>query len=154
MLVAKREVYSYHEDNHVKETKKNNHNRKSNFSLKLKLFGIALLTLFVCLGVLIRYAQMTQIKMEVTKLDKEISELSKHKTDISLELEKIKESGWIEKEAESRLGMVYPTNEQVVFVSVNLNNEIDNNIAKEEKTVELGIFKLFTSAVNKLANMF
>lgn len=154
MLVAKREVFSYNEENYLRETKKNKHIRKNNFSLKLKAFGIALLTLFVCLGVLIRYAQMTQIKMEVSKLDKEISELSKHKIDISLELEKIKESGWIEGEAEKRLGMVYPTNEQIVYVSVNVNDNIDNNAIEENKTEKLGILKLFSSAVSKLSNKF
>lgn len=155
MLVAKREVYSYHEENYSREAKKVKPSRKSNFFLKLKAFGIALLTLFVCLGILIRYTQMTQIKMEVSKLDKEISELNKYKTDISLELERIKESGWVEEEAEKRLGMVYPTNEQIVYVSVNVNeNNIENKAIEEHKTGKLDVFKLFSSAVSKLTNKF
>lgn len=155
MLVAKREVFSYNEENYVRQTKKLKPCRKSNFSLKLKAFGIALLTLFICLGVLFRYAQMTQIKMEVSKLDKEINELSKHKTDISLELERIKESGWIEGEAESKLGMVYPAKDQIVYISVNMNdNNIGINTIEEDKSEKLGILKLFSSAVSKLSNKF
>lgn len=147
-------MYSYHEENYIKETKKVKPIRKNNFSLKLKAFGIALLTLFICLGILIRYAQMTQIKMEVSKLDKEISELSKHKIDISLELERIKESGWIEREAETRLGMMYPTNNQIVYVSVDDNYIDKDNIIEEEEPGNLAFLKLFSNVVGKISNKF
>ncbi len=155
MLVAKREVYSYREDNNIETTSKVKKIKKTNSSLKIKVFGMALLILFVSLGVLFRYAQMTQIKMEVSKLDKQINELSKHKTDVLLELDRIKESGWIEKEAESKLGMVYPSNEQIVYVSVNMNdNDIHKDIVKEDKTEKLAFLKLFSNVVSKISNKF
>lgn len=157
MLVAKREVYSYIEDNNVIADEKVKQIKKSNSSFKVKIFGLALLALIICLGVLFRYAQITQIKMEVSKLDKEIIELKKHKVDISLELERIKESGWIEKEAESRLGMVYPTDEQIVYIAVNDNDiySITSNSAEEINGKEgLDFLKLFSNLVGKISNKF
>ncbi len=155
MLVAKREVYSYREDNNIETTNKVKKIKKTNSSLKIKVFGMALLILAVSLGVLFRYAQMTQIKMEVSKLDKQINELNKHKTDISLELDRIKESGWIENEAQNRLGMIYPHNEQIVYVSVDMNdvdNDINKNTVKEDKTGNLAFLKLFSNVVSKISN--
>ncbi|SDY43969.1 cell division protein FtsL [Proteiniborus ethanoligenes] len=153
MLVAKKEVYSYYEDNNIdiKRTKKVTQNKKSNSSAKIKFFAVAFLILFVCLGVLFRYAQITQIKMEISKLEKDIKTLNKHKVDISLDLERIKESGWIEKEAETRLGMIYPTNEQVVYIAVN-SYDIDSGIKVEEKSEKLGFLKLFSNVIGQISN--
>lgn len=155
MLVAKKEVYSYVEDRSVVTTKevKQSKNRKTNSLLKVKVFGLALLTLVICLGVLFGYAQMTQIKMEVSKLDKEIVELRKHKVDISLELERIKESGWIEKEAEDRLGMMYPADEQIVYISV-IDKDLDSNLEEVTIEEELGFVKLFSNMISKLSDKF
>lgn len=155
MLVAKKEVYSYVEDRNVATTKefKQSKNRKSNSLLKVKVFGLALLTLVICLGVLFGYAQMTQIKMEVSKLDKEIAELKKHKVDISLELERIKESGWIEKEAEDRLGMIYPSDDQIVYISV-MDNDFDSSVEEAIREEELGFVRLFSNMVSKLSDKF
>jgi len=155
LLVAKKEVYSYVEDRNVIATKevKKIKRRKNNSLLKVKFFGLALLTLFICLGVLFGYAQITQVKMEVSKLDKEIVELKKHKVDISLELERIKDSGWIEKEAEDRLGMIYPEDEQVIYLSV-LDHDI--NISPREVGMEekLGFIKLFSNMISKISDKF
>lgn len=155
MLVAKKEVYSYVEDRNVATTKefKQSKNRKSNSLLKVKVFGLALLTLVICLGVLFGYAQMTQIKMEVSKLDKEIAELKKHKVDISLELERIKESGWIEKEAEDRLGMIYPSDDQILYISV-MDNDFDSSVEEAIREEELGFVRLFSNMVSKLSDKF
>lgn len=155
MLVAKKEVYSYVEDRSVVTTKevKQSKNRKTNSLLKVKVFGLALLTLVICLGVLFGYAEMTQIKMEVSKLDKEIVELRKHKVDISLELERIKESGWIEKEAEDRLGMMYPADEQIVYISV-IDKDLDSNLEEVTIEEELGFVKLFSNMISKLSDKF
>lgn len=156
MLVAKREVYSYMEEENIispkpKEVKKN---KKSNALVKMKAFGLALFTLIVCLGVLFGYAQITQIKMEVTKLDKEITELKKHKTDISLELEKIKESGWIEQEAEAKLGMSYPTDEQIVYISVE-DNSVQNDKNEEQNGKDrIAFLSLFNYLTSKISNKF
>lgn len=154
MLVAKKEVYSYYEDYNIdtRKTKKVAQNKKNNFSAKIKFFAFAFLALFICLGVLYRYAQITQIKMEVSKLENEIKSLSKQKVDMSLDLERIKESGWIEKEAETRLGMTYPTNEQIIYITV--NDYIDNSIIVEDNTEKLAFIKLFSNLIGKISNKF
>lgn len=152
MLVAKREVYSYDQEIKIKSTKKVKQVKKNKTMIKLKIFGVAFLALLTCLGILFRYAQMTQIKMEVSNLDKEIEELNKYKTDISIQLEEIKESGWIEKEAEEKLGMVYPSSDQIIYISVKDNFSEDNY--EDNVTKEVGIFKLFSNLVTKVSNKF
>ncbi|SCG83204.1 cell division protein FtsL [Proteiniborus sp. DW1] len=155
MLVAKKEVYSYVEESQKVSTKRVKQSKKSNSNLKIKAFGFALLTLAICLGVLFGYAKITQVKMEILKLDNEIVQLKKHRLDISLDLEKIKESGWIEAEAESRLGMMYPTDEQIVYVSVN-GYDIDNNNNIEEVNREekLTFVNLFNNLASKISDKF
>jgi len=134
-----------------KEVRKN---KKSYALVKIKAFGLALFTLAVCLGILFGYAQITQIKMEVTKLDKEIAELKKYRTDISLELEKIKESGWIEKEAETKLGMRYPTDEQIVYISVEDNNIQNDKFEESNRKEKLAFLNLFSNLTSKISNIF
>ncbi len=153
MLVAKKEVYSYGEERNIVTTKEAKKIKKSKSKLKIKAFGFALLTLIVCLGVLFGYAQITQIKMEVSKLDKEIAQLKKHKIDISLDLERIKESGWIETEAEARLGMMYPTDEQIVYVSV-IDRDTSNNLEEVSKEGKLTFVNLFSNFVSKISDNF
>ncbi len=153
MLVAKKEMYSYVEERQNVTTKEVKQSKKSNSKLKIKAFGFALLTLVVCLGVLFGYAKITQIKMELAKLDKEITQLKKHRLDILLDLEKIKESGWIEKEAETRLGMMYPTDEQVLYISVN-EHDMNSNIEEVNKEKKLAFINLFSNIASKISDKF
>lgn len=91
--------------------------------------------------------------MELAKLDKEITQLKKHRLDISLDLEKIKESGWIEKEAETRLGMMYPTDEQVLYISVN-EHDMNSNIEEVNKEKKLAFINLFSNIASKISDKF
>lgn len=153
MLVAKKEMYSYVDEKQHKPLRKNKKNTKSNAAIKVKLFASALMLLCVCLSVLLRYAYITQIKFDVSQLDREITNLQSEKQDLLLELDKIKESGMIEFEAQSKLGMVYPSDEQVVYVS--LNNIDEKNVNEDSVEEKSFIFlKSFNSFLDKISNMF
>lgn len=131
MLVAKKETKSFNNTkkekiNRIK--KKNKPQRpKKEFSFKVKIFFYATIVLAICLVVLLRYAHMSQLQYDLLSLNKDIIELKEEKQGLILELERIKESGLIEKRAKEELGMQYPTKEQIVFVSV-------GDIEAEEKT--------------------
>jgi cell division protein FtsL len=153
LLVAKKEMYSYVDEKQHKPLRKNKKNTKSNAAIKVKLFASALMLLCVCLSVLLRYAYITQIKFDVSQLDREITNLQSEKQDLLLELDKIKESGMIEFEAQSKLGMVYPSDEQVVYVS--LNNIDEKNVNEDSVEEKSFIFlKSFNSFLDKISNMF
>ncbi|MGF7058804.1 hypothetical protein [Brassicibacter mesophilus] len=153
MLVAKKEMYSYVDEKQHKPLRKNKKNTKSNTAIKVKLFASALMLLCVCLSVLLRYAYITQIKFDVSQLDREITNLQSEKQDLLLELDKIKESGMIEFEAQSKLGMVYPSDEQVVYVS--LNNIDEKNVNEDSVEEKSFIFlKSFNSFLDKISDMF
>lgn len=148
MLVAKKERSHYTSYDNFASEKKNRDiarkrkNRKK-VGLKLKIFGISIAIMLLCLSIVLRYAYITQYKYDITSLENEIIELNKAKQQLMVELEKIKDSEWIEREAIEELGLTYPTSEQTVFVSI--GDEIENediSIAKinEEHPVFLKAF--------------
>jgi len=146
-------MYSYVDEKQYKPLRKKKKKTKNNAAIKMKLFASALLLLCVCLFVLLRYAYITQIKFDVSQLDKEITKLHSEKQDLLIELDKIKESGLIEFEAQSKLGMVYPSEEQIVYVSLNNNDPryISEDIDEEKPFV---LLKSLNNFLIKIYNMF
>ncbi len=138
MLVAKKEfeyqeLEYYNEDlyqqrnkkikKHVKATQKN-----KNYKVLYKLFflGVSLIGLALSLFILYRYANITKMKLEITEMQQQKIQLQKEKEDLMAELEAIKSLTRIEEEALVKLGMDYPTEDQVVYISVDdlpLNDE-------------------------------
>ena len=86
--------------------------------------------------------------------DKEIEKQNSQKQYLLIELEKIKESKWIEKEAEQRLGLKYPTNDQTVYVTVEdlFNNEIE--VAEDKGNNNYIFLNAFRNVVNKMFGYF
>jgi len=145
LLVAKKEALNYVYENDItqKTQIKNKPKPKKNFQFKVKFIVIALTVLAISLMLLVRYAQITKVRLELTAMNQNMAQLRDQKDDLLLQLEKIKDSGRIEQVAKERLGMTYPRDNQIVFVSVDesifdqsdemknnrgINNSIPDNI--------------------------
>jgi cell division protein FtsL len=138
LLVAKKEfeyqeLEYYNEDLYQQRNKKIKKDVKAkqknrNYKVLYKLFflGVSLIGLALSLFILYRYANITKMKLEITEMQQQKIQLQKEKEDLMAELEAIKSLTRIEEEALVKLGMDYPTEDQVVYISVDdlpLNDE-------------------------------
>lgn len=124
------------------------HGRKSKKIKKRNNSGIKILFLFfpvmictICLLILFRYVNITSVRNELTILENQKIELEKTKINLMGDLEGIKSSKKIAEDATMKLGMDYPTPEQIRYISVNQGNE---NIGKEETKNNTGLRKFFS----------
>ncbi|WFA09626.1 cell division protein FtsL [Tissierella sp. Yu-01] len=126
MLVARAE-YNYYpeyteEQNPKKVIKKKKRVRAINKNMYIT---IAIILFITSLLILYRYAKITEANLEITKLEKEVVELQKIRQDLEGKLEGIKSTTTISEVAKSNLGMIYPENGQVVYVSVNNDSDVE-----------------------------
>ncbi|MBW4828911.1 MAG: cell division protein FtsL [Clostridiaceae bacterium] len=152
MLVAKREENHYYKGrNKKKEKKKGNNKNKSNEKLKF-LMG-ATIILLACLFVLLRYTYITQMRLENSKLESQKVELKKEKQDLMAELDRVKSDSKIEKDAKIKLGMYYPSEEQIVYVSIDDKANDEDKLVGESKQKEdffiVGYFKNMMNMILK-----
>lgn len=128
------------EQHHLKEVER----RKSQggaFFLKVASVLI-LLIIFGFASVMLKgYAGISTLQAEVSSLEKTKKQLLSQKADLMAELEGLKASLKIQEEAKYKLGMVYPTVDQIVYLTV-------DDMKKKEKntdTVNLmdGVRKIF-----------
>lgn len=153
MLVAKKEIYSYLDEPKKQPIRNRKKNTRSNFAMKVKLITSAIMILCICLFVLLRYAYMTEIEFEVTQLNKEIETLNNKKQSLTFELDVIKSSGLIEAEAQNKLGMVYPSDQQIVYLSVEDNND-ENAFDDAYEKHSLVLLESLNNFLVKISNMF
>lgn len=154
MVVAKKELeYYYPEEEQLekeKELRKNrNIRKKAKSKSKFKAIGISFVGLIICLFMLYGYANITKIRIEINELENQKKELIKEKEALAAELEAVKSSTKVEEEAMIRLGMDYPTEEQIVYVEVN-----DDVFAKKEGLEEGKIVAQFKKIFNTMASLF
>ena len=134
MLVARSEL-SYYPEAELQEKqtqprkkikkKRASKKKRVNSSIKLMYIFMAMIFLGTCLLILTRYADITSVRTNITKLELEKVELEKIKLDLVGELEGIKSSGQIAEDAVLKLGMDYPTEGQTVYVTVK-DKSMDN----------------------------
>lgn len=101
--------------------KKRNKKRKpmsKNVKTKLNILLYSLCVAFICILLLSRYAQTTELQMKVTDKNKEIEELSEKKSQMNLKLEEIKESGLLEEQAKIRLNMRRAKDDQIIYLNI------------------------------------
>ena len=91
-------------------------NKKLRF--KLNILFTSLIILPICVLLLSRYTKTTELLMETTIINKEIEELNDKKGKLELELEEIKDSGWIEEQAKVRMNMKKAKSDQIIFIDV------------------------------------
>lgn len=97
--------------------------KKNNLNALIKILFIftAIIFLVTCLFILTRYAQLTNTRFELTGLEKQKLELEKQKLNLIGDLENVKSSLKISEDAINKLGMTYPAEGQIVYVSVDEN---------------------------------
>ncbi len=79
---------------------------------------LAILLLITSLFILQGYAKITSVRLEITKLENNKIQLEKVRNDLSGNLEGLKNTALISEEAIKTLGMVYPEEGQVVYLTV------------------------------------
>lgn len=92
--------------------------RRKEMNMKVNILFGSLLVVVIAVILLSRYTQITKIQMETTAFDKEIAELSEKRNAIKLELEEIKDSGWIEKQAKLRMNMRKANEDQIILLDI------------------------------------
>ncbi|SHJ56185.1 septum formation initiator family protein [Tepidibacter formicigenes] len=96
---------------------KNNLKKKKNRKLNiLSIFGLFILCIIIIF--MYRYSIVSSLKYEVQSLNKELENKKNKKKQLYLELDNLSKSGFIEKEAKERINMIYPTDEQTVYIKV------------------------------------
>ncbi len=104
--------------------------KKNNSLVKIFYLCVPIMICGICLFILFGYVNITQVRQEITKLEYEKSELEKNKINLIGDLESLKSSPNIAEQAKYKLGMDYPTKDQVVYVTV----DYASSNAKDEKT--------------------
>lgn len=153
MIVARSEETYYERErvaaeNRRKQVINNKNNKKKSTRNKLKLFTSAIITLLLCMLVLFRYANITQNRLELSELKEKKIQLEKEKEDLNTELDRVKSSIKIEEDAKLKLGMDYPTEDQIVYVSV------DDSIIEEDPKEESLMVKYFKNVANIVLKIF
>ena len=156
MLVAKKELEYYYNDPHQSEDKKIKKKTRGNKNHKVlyKMFfiGIAFVGLMLSLFILYRYANISKMRLEITQIQQQKAQLLKEKEDLIAELEALKSSTRIEEDAVVKLGMDYPTEGQIVYISVNeptLSDEKTSELAEENS-----LLSQLKSIVNLVSGLF
>lgn len=153
-MLAKAELNYYPEEVLEKpyiDSPKNNKKRKkvkqkSNSKILVKivcLFGAGII-MVTNLFILLRYANITKMRMDVTSLERRKVELEKNKANLVADLEGIKSSLKINEDAVYKLGMSYPEEGQIVYVSIDDTTDVVENDFSISK--QLGkVVSLFSS---------
>lgn len=109
----------------AKKQKKRKKKKQSSFKSdnktikkKLNVLLYSLTIALMCIFLLSRYAYTSKIQMEVTNKNKEINALKEKKNLLRLELEEIKDSGYIEKQAKIRMNMRKANKDQIILIDV------------------------------------
>jgi len=154
LLVAKELSYYPEKKVEVKENPKHNRRnstkkvqekrKKSSSFAKLVILSIPMFGLGIALFILFGYANITAVRHEITKLETQKIRLEKEKLDLIAELEGIKSSTKISEDAITKLGMDYPSEGQIVYVTVEENIIKD----KEKPGIDKQIKKMFSMVTN------
>lgn len=146
MLVNKQEFNYYQEEIETRiekeEQRRAKKKKKAQSSSKFFAIAFALLGLVLCIYILNGYSKITKLKLEIMELENEKYQLERDREDLFAELEVVKNSVKIEERAKINLGMDYPKDEQLVYLSIGETNE------KEE--IEDKVF--FTEQIKNIIN--
>lgn len=144
-MLARAELNYYPEENlQVKpKIKRKQVKKKKNLNSLVKLIFIftAILFLITSLFILFRYAKITSTRLELTQLERYKLELEKTKLNLVGDLEGVKSSLKISDDAINKLGMVYPEEGQVVYLSVDKVEHVASEVT-------------LTSQIKKVLNLF
>lgn len=157
MLLARAE-YNYYPEEIIEEEqvlKKNRRKKaktaKKSYKNRAKLLTIGFSIFMMCFGlsILFGYANITKVGLEISELEHKKKQLDSVKLGLIADLEGIKATRKIADEAMYKLGMVYPKESQVVYITVNEFNE-----ASEELVGKKNIFKGFNKVLGLFSSLF
>jgi len=133
----------------TKQKQRRNQNQRQNRAtsfVKLVFLSIPMIILGISLLILVRYANITAVRQDITKLEREQIELEKTKMNLIAELEGIKSSEKIAEDAMFKLGMDYPTEGQIRYISVkDSSNKYENKFNSQNQ---------FKKVFTKVASLF
>ncbi|WZL74732.1 cell division protein FtsL [Clostridiaceae bacterium 35-E11] len=122
-----------------RKEKKNRAKHKIKAINKVQMIFSLLLMAMLCIGILLGYVQLTELKYKVNNLSNEIRQLEAYIENLRVEVEKVERSDIIEEKAKVELGMQYPLKEQMVFLDLdhgaleNVQNTQEKSVVKEEE---------------------
>lgn len=93
--------------------------RKSHSLNRRMYISFTIILLSISLFILQGYATITSMRLEITKLENEATELEKIKQDLSGTLEGLKTTTMVSEQAKNSLGMIYPDEGQIEYITVN-----------------------------------
>lgn len=94
--------------------------RRKSYALNRRMYiTLAIILLSTSLFILQGYAKITSMRLEITSLENEATELEKLKQDLSGTLEGLKNTTLISEQAKNSLGMIYPEEGQIEYITVN-----------------------------------
>lgn len=99
--------------------------RKSHALNRQMYIALAIILLSTSLFILQGYAKITSMRLEISKLENEATELAKLKQDLSGTMEGLKNTTLIGEQAKNSLGMIYPEEGQIEYITVNETVTID-----------------------------
>ncbi len=97
--------------------------KKFKVNTQFKYFSYLLIAFILGLTIIYNYAIITQTRMEIDDINKEINLLSKEREDMLVLIESTKNTGIIEENARTFLGMDYPDLNQRTFIAVAYSEE-------------------------------
>lgn len=137
------EIYEFPREVERKKRIKKKKKEKNQFKVALKTMFLfsGLIIMGISLFILFRYANITKMRMELTQLETQKVELEKNRLELNAKLDGIKSSSNIMEDAKNKLGMSFPEEGQIAYISVGEN--IDNIEKAEDE--ENKMFKLISS---------
>ncbi len=94
--------------------------QKKSYALNRRMYiTLAIILLSTSLFILQGYAKITSMRLEITSLENEATELEKLKQDLSGTLEGLKNTTLISEQAKNSLGMIYPEEGQIEYITIN-----------------------------------
>ena len=129
----------YSADTNVVKKQKNTTKtiRKQKSKIKFLYAAFCLACLFLSTLILSNYAIITSINIEINKSNAIINELKKTETSLVAKVEELNSNSDIVYEAQTKLGMIFPEKEQVVYFSI-------NETLPENETIISKVFSMLT----------
>ena len=125
-MTAARAFYNDYPEYIEKNTNKKKVQKRHVYAINKRMYVfIAIIILFTSLFILSGYAKITSMRVEITKLENSASDLTKLKKDLAGNLEGLKNTTVISEQARNNLGMIYPEDGQVEYVSINEKVQTD-----------------------------
>lgn len=159
MIVAQRKYYdaeqeAYHVGEKQNKEISNKNSKKMKALHKVQIIFSIMFIACLCIGILLGYVRLTELKYQVHYLNKEAMQLEAHIENLKVEVESVKRSDMIEQKAKVELGLQYPQKEQMIFLEVdpNLTMEESNIVKQNEETdkenliagVKKSIYRIYT----------